>query len=98
MYGMTFREFLDCRPCDVHRFLMAKYKKAQIDIEQNWDYVRYIMLGSLMPHSKKQLKPSDILKLERDGLNQLFTNQLPEEQQAKIKAWNAQMDAEMGLV
>lgn len=65
-YGMSAAEFYDSTPRELSLYFEAKRELMEFTIEQGWDYVRHIMVGSLMPYSKKTVRPSDVLHLKRD--------------------------------
>lgn len=65
-YGMTAAEFYDSTPRELSLWIEAQREKLEFEIEQGWDYVRHVMLGAMMPYSKKVLRPGDVIKLQRD--------------------------------
>lgn len=87
-YGMTAQEFYDSTPRELSLFFEAKRERMEFEIEQGWDYVRYVMMGALMPYSKKAIKPQDVMKLKRDGRMLHLT---PWEQQ-EMDRWAREQD------
>lgn len=93
-FGMSIEEFYDCSNRELDNYLLAKSEAKRDEIEQAWDFTRHIMYAAIQPHNEKQIKPRDLIKLDRDG-NRLELS--PYENQ-ELKKWNAKMDEGMTLV
>jgi len=72
-WNLTFREF----------DYIARHKSKEI--EREWDIARTLGVWTISPHTKKKVKPKDLLKLPSDKI----VAPVPKEQMtAFIKKWN----------
>lgn len=89
---MTVTEFWESEPIDVFVFLEVRSKAMREREQQEWDYVRHIMVGSMQPYSERPLKYTDIMRLDRDGKH--IPELTPYEKQ-ELARWSARCDQEM---
>lgn len=92
---MTVSEFYESSPRDIYNYIIGRSTQIQFDIEQGWDYVRYVMAGSMIPYSTKSIRPTDIIKLDRDKIK--MPGLTPYEQQ-ELERWSKRMDEEMNVI
>jgi len=69
MLGLGYDELYSLTPRSFNNRLEG-FKMHQEQMSQNqWEQTRIILLGCLSPHSKKNLKPQEILPLPWDSNN-----------------------------
>lgn len=72
-WDLTFREF----------DYIARHKSKEI--EREWDVARTLGMWSISPHTKKKVKPKDLLKLPSDKIE----TPMPKAQlEALVNKWN----------
>ena len=87
---MTISEFIEASPRDTWNVIKAGIEKQIEEREEHRDYVRHVMWASLAAMGGK-LKPSDLIKLERDKKDIDLTPY----QKQEVDDWAKRMDEEM---
>ena len=72
-WDLTFREF----------DYIARHKSKEV--EREWDIARTLGMWSISPHTKKKVKPKDLLKLPSDKTVQPMPHH---QMEAIINKWN----------
>ena len=67
MMGLAYNELYSLTPRSFNNKLEGFSKFQEQKTQNAWDQTRIILLGCLTPHSKKKLKPTDILPFPWDG-------------------------------
>ena len=67
--GLDYNELYSLTPRSFNNRLKGFYKHLDQQNQNNWEQTRTIMIACLTPHSKKKLKPTDVLPLPWDGKN-----------------------------
>jgi len=86
--GMTIREFYKSTERELYNFITAKVELQKEQRTHDWDVARHIMWSSIQPHSEKQIKVRDLIRLEHDS----DRKELTEWENQYIKNWNKLMD------
>ena len=69
MMGLGYDELYSLTPRSFNNRLEG-FKTYQEQLSQNqWEQTRIILMGCLSPHSKKKLKPQEVLPLPWDNKN-----------------------------
>lgn len=89
---MSVSEFWNCEPIDVFIFLEERSGAVRDREQQEWDYVRRLMVAVMQPYSKEQIRFADIVWLDRDGKQ---VKQLTPFEKQELEKWSAKCDQEM---
>ncbi len=89
---MNVADFWQYEPIDIFIFLEERSNAKREEEQQQWDYVRHIMVAAMQPYSEEKIKFSDIIGLDRDGVK---SKELSPFEKQELKRWSAKCDEEM---
>lgn len=64
--GMTMDDVMHCTPSEFREIYNAWSKLQEDNYHADWERTRMICLCSLLPHSKKKIKATDVMKFPWD--------------------------------
>ena len=67
MMGLSYDGLYELTPRSFNNKLKGFYEHHTKSNQDSWERTRTIMLACLMPHSKKKLKPTDVLPFPWDN-------------------------------
>ena len=60
--GMSVNEFYDCTFEEINAIVKGYVSKREFYTRQHWEAARMIAYNTVLPHTKKRLKPTDIIE------------------------------------
>lgn len=89
---MSPSEFWECEPIDVFIFLEERSGAVRDREQQEYDYVRRLMVAAMQPYSETPIKYTDVIRLDRDGPE---VKELTPFERQELARWSAKCDEEM---
>lgn len=85
---MSVKEFYKSTERELYNFITAKVAAEKEQRTHDWDVARHIMWSNVQPHSEKQIKVRDLIRLESDS----DRKELSGWENQELKKWNKLMD------
>lgn len=93
-FGMTISEFYECTPRELYNFIHARREALEEEREHDLHCTRLGMWASYIAMNGNKVKPTDFLRLKRDGP---VKKELTAAEKRKLEAWSKKCDDEMRI-